>query len=208
MHAACVVAEYDSLDDVKVAVEVLRKNDFHADAISFVWKGHERALEKVQRKTFGGESLDERLADEERSMGIGALIGAIPGIQLGITTIMGPFMVAGPLAAVAGGAVVGGLLAEMGHLAAEGPSDLESVSDYDRINAKGLYAMAQYRSRHEHKASKYEERVLQGNILIIVTSTPPRLDEAERALQTTHLVSLQRFAIRHTEEGPKPAPVT
>jgi len=49
MQAACLVAEYRSPDKVKITLEVLRKCDFHTDAISVAWGGHESALEKVNR---------------------------------------------------------------------------------------------------------------------------------------------------------------
>lgn len=44
-------------------------------------------------------------------------------------------------------------------------------------------------------ATLYEERLEEGSVLIIVTSTPMRLDEAEDGLQTTNPVSMERFSL-------------
>lgn len=53
---------------------------------------------------------------------------------------------------------------------------------------------------NSHKVSEYEKRISEGAILMIVTSTPPRLDEAQRTLKATKAVGLQQFAVRLSEE--------
>jgi len=185
MHAACLVAEYESHATAKVGIEVLRLNDFHADAISVAWKGHEAALEKLDR-----HEDDHDMFEVEKAMGAGAAIAAIAGIPLGICSIMGPIMVAGPLAAIAGGAAVGGALAEASH-------GKEGHTSSDRVDSRGLYAMANHFGINDHDAAQYEDRIRNGAFLVIVTSTPPRLGEAQAVLKTTGPASLQRFAINH-----------
>ncbi len=185
MHAACLVAEYESHRAAKIGIEVLRLNDFHADAISIAWKGHEKALEKLDR-----HEDKHAVLEVEMSMGVGAAIAAIAGIPLGICSIMGPIMVAGPIAAIAGGAAVGGALAEVSH---GNPSHTSS----DRVNSRGMFAMANHFGINDHDAAHYEDRIRSGAILVIVTSTPPRLDEAQAVLKTTGPASLQRFAFQH-----------
>lgn len=187
MRAACLVAEYKSHAAAKVGIEVLRKSDFHADAISIVWRGHEEALQKLDRR---GEHHDPH--DVQKAMGAGAALAALAGIPLGIASIMGPIMVAGPIAAAAGGAAAGGMFAESSH----GES---GHSSSDRVDSRGLFAMANHFGINDHDAAHYEERVRDGAVLLIVTSTPPRLDEAQAALKTTGPASLQRFAFRPTE---------
>jgi hypothetical protein len=144
-------------------------------------------LQKIDRRRD-----DEEITDVEKSMGIGAAIGSLVGTPLAITTVMGPIMIAGPLAAAAGGAIAGGVFKEAGHL---NPAHTSA----DRVDSRGLYAMANHFGINTHDAAHYEQRISKGAILIIVTSTPPRLDEAQQALKTTGPVSLQRFAFRHPE---------
>ncbi|TWU20606.1 hypothetical protein Pla52o_44840 [Novipirellula galeiformis] len=185
MHAACLVAEYESHKGAKIGLEVLRKFDFHADAVSVCWRGHVKALEKVHRS-----DEEEDNYGAEKSMGIGAAIAALAGTPLAVSSIMGPIMIAGPLAAAAGGAALAAMASEGDSL-----STLHHSSS-DRVDSRGLFAMANHYGINSHKAEHYEERIRNGGILIIVTSTPPRLDEAQRGLKTTNPASLQRFAYR------------
>ncbi len=192
MQAACLVAEYESHGAAKVGLEVLRKSDFHTDAVSVAWKGHTRALGKVDRR-----GVSDKQVGVERSMEIGAGIGALVGTPLAIGSVMGPIMVAGPLAALVGGAALGAVMSEAGQSSAN--------SEYaDRVDSRGLYAMANHYGINSHSAAHYEQRINDGAILLIVTSTSPRLDEAQRSLKTTGPVSLQRFAFHHTDDDATP----
>jgi len=119
MHAACLVAEFDNHTTVEIAVEVLRKSNFHPDAISIVWKGHEAALEKIGRQQDHSEN-------------------DIP---------------------------------------------------------RGLFAMANHFGIRAHDAAHYEARILEGAVIAIITSTPPRLDEAQVVMKTTGPECLKRFGI-------------
>ncbi len=186
MHAACLVAEFESQEAAEVGIEVLRKFDFHTDAISVVWKGHTKELEKVDR----GD--DENSLSVEKSTGIGAAIAAGVGTPLSITTVMGPIMIAGPIIAAASGAAIGAATTK----AAQHQQAHQSSSD--RVDSRGLFAMANHYGINSHSASEYEKRISEGAILIIVTSTPPRLDEAQRGLKTTNPASLQRFELKNS----------
>jgi hypothetical protein len=186
MHAACLVAEFESHEAARVGIDVLRKFDFHADAISVAWKGHTKALEKVDR---GNDQEDPY--EIEKSMGIGAAIAAMVGTPLAITTVMGPIMIAGPIAAVVGGAAIGAAATEIKHF------QKPHHSSSDRVDSRGLFAMANHFGISSHSAADYEKRISEGAILLIVTSTPPRLDEAQHGLKTTNPASLQRFEFRH-----------
>lgn len=189
MHAACLVAEYESQSAAKIGLEVLRKADFQPDAISVAWRGHTRALDKVDRSG----SNDQGIAVEQ-SMEIGAGIGALVGTPLAIGSVMGPIMIAGPLAALAGGAALGAVMSGAGRSASNRESD-------DRVDSRGLYAMANHYGINSHSATRYEQRINEGAVLVIVTSTPPRLDEAQRSLKTTGPASLQRFAFHRADDG-------
>jgi len=132
MIATCLVAEYQSSDEiqlpdkVQIALEVLLKFDFHADAVSVAWNGPASALETLDQTLF--TRLPMEYTEEETNPVLSEL------------TI--------------------------------------------RSNSWGY---------HENAVEYISECLRNGSIVIIVTSTPPRLDEAERALKTTDADTLQRF---------------
>jgi uncharacterized membrane protein len=129
----------------------------------------------------GHEEALEKIGDQQRgaeeqasagkSAGLGTLIGGTVTAPIAVGTMIGPFIVAGPLIGMAVGAAAGGLLSE--------------------ADQWGI---------HEQAARDYEQRVREGAVLVIVTSTPPRLDEAERGLKTTGPKSLERFSVQHQED--------
>jgi len=180
MEAACLVAEYESREAAEVGVEVLHTEDFHDDAISIARRGEEEALQKLDR-----QEAERGDVEADKAVGVGAAIAAIAGVPISVFSMVGPIMVAGPLAAVGGGAVAGGLYA------AEEQGAEEEFGD-----SPGLYAMANRVGINAHDAAHYEDRIRDGAILVIVTSTPPRLGEAQRVLKTTNPVSLRRFSFR------------
>lgn len=186
MNAACLVAEYESQSAAKIGLEVLRKSDFQSDAVSMAWKGNTQALEKLDR---GDDDTNDLGVDS--SMEIGAGIGALVGTPLAIGSVMGPIMIAGPLAAMLGGAALGAVVSEAG-------ADAANRQSADRVDSRGLFAMANHYGINAHSASMYEQRINEGAILVIVTSTPPRLDEAQRSLKTTGPASLQRFEFQQS----------
>lgn len=102
-----------------------------------------------------------------KSMEVGALLGGAALAPAFLGTVVGPLMVAGPLVALVAGASIAGVL--------------------DETARWGV---------HHGAAEHYEQRIKEGAILIIVTSTPPRLDEAQASLKTTGPDSLERFAYK------------
>ncbi len=117
--------------------------------------------------------LPEPDADHEdaheisKSMEVGALLGSAALAPTFLGTVVGPLMVAGPLVALVAGASIAGVLGGTSHW--------------------GVHGVA---------AEHYAQRIKEGAILIIVTSTPPRLDEAQASLKTTGPDSLERFAYK------------
>ncbi|WP_442512016.1 DUF1269 domain-containing protein [Novipirellula sp. SH528] len=107
--------------------------------------------------------------DVAASMGLGAVLSGAVALPLSIATLMIPVVVTGPLVALVGGATVGGLLGETRHW--------------------GI---------HHHSAKSFEQMIADGSVLVIVTSTPGRIDEALEGLKTTHPQRLERFAFQHT----------
>ncbi len=163
MHADCLVAEFRSMDKAKVAIEVLRLNDFASDAVSIVYRNHEEGLQQIDQQA----GFHEEPGDVEHSMELGALFGASLATYVSISTLMVPVIVAGPLMGLVAGAAAGRFFAEAKHWGIE-----------------------------EHDAMEYDKRVADGAVLLIVTSTPLRLNEAEQCLKTTGPASLERFARR------------
>jgi outer membrane lipoprotein SlyB len=102
------------------------------------------------------------------SMKIGAFLGGTALAPVYLGSMIGPLMIAGPIVALIAGATAGGLL--------------------DGTLRWGI---------NKHAAKDYEQKIKDGSVLIIVTSTPPRLDEAAASLKTTGPESLERFAYRH-----------
>jgi len=123
--------------------------------------------------TLGHVSLPEPDPDGEdahklsKSIEVGALLGSAALAPAFLGTVIGPLMVAGPLVALIAGASIGGVL--------------------DETSRWGI---------HRDAAKHYEQRIKDGAILIIVTSTAPRLDEAQASLKTTGPDGLERFAYK------------
>lgn len=161
MHAQCLVAEFASLQEAQLGLEVLEKFDFKSDAVSLVSRGDEEALEKI-----GDQQRGDGEHASGKSIGLGTLIGGTVAAPIAVGTMIGPFIVAGPLLGMAAGATMGGLFSE-----------------------------AEQWGIHEEAARDYEERVRNGSVLVIVTSTSPRLDEAQQGLQTTGPKSIERFSV-------------
>ncbi|MFG0263476.1 MAG: hypothetical protein ACF788_13875 [Novipirellula sp. JB048] len=121
------------------------------------------------------EKLDWESGPEEalgvaKSAGLGGVIVGAVAVPLAVETMIMPVIVTGPLVAFVVGAATGGLLSE-----------------------------AKRWGVQQHRASSYEQRIADGSVLVIVTSTPRRIDEAERGLATTHPKSLERFAYRRAD---------
>ncbi len=130
---------------VKIALQVLRKCDFHPDAISVAWRGHVKPLESVDHQNASPGSLADELSGNIRSM-FGRLVGTENAV-----------------------------------------ADL-----FSQANAWGV---------EPHFGNDYQGRIDAGSVLVIVTSTPPRLDEAQAALKTANPVTLERFAFRENSSS-------
>lgn len=161
MYDECLVAEYQSMEDARTALDVLETFGFTTDSVSLVSQQNASELEQI------GEMERDSAATTKsgKSTGLGALIGGSAAAPLALVTMVGPVMVAGPLAGMATGAVVGGLLSK--------------ASDWG-VN--------------EDVGKELEQRVSDGAVLIFVNAKPVRIDEAERGLATTNPTRLKRFA--------------
>ena len=100
-----------------------------------------------------------------KTVALGAIIGGAIATPLAVGTMIGPFFIAGPLIGILAGAAVGGVL--------------KSVAKWGVDN---------------DAAERYEQRVAEGAILILVsTDDSIRLNDAEQLLRTTSPESLEQF---------------
>lgn len=159
-NSECLIAEFKSMNEADVGLKVLETADFTQQNVSLVTRSSESEVSDVG--TLKEVSPDAPPTGE--SIGVGGAIGGSVGAVLGATTLIGPFMVAGPLLGLAVGAGAAGVLSSTERWGVD-----KSV------------------------AADYETRIDQGNVLIIVTDSRVRLDEAQRLLKTTGPMSMERF---------------
>jgi hypothetical protein len=164
MHAACLVAEFVSMEKVHVALEVLRLDHFASDAVSVAWRGHEDAIKQVEDHEQRDENPGEAAHDIRADALIDETLRGAVATYLAISNAKIPVMVAGPLTELIRDAIADNLIDEAKHW--------------------GI---------HEHAAMRFIQRLADNAILVIVTSTPYRLDEAKAVLKTCGPESLERF---------------
>ena len=169
MSERCLIAEFSSRDDARLALEVLEKADFDAQQVSTVYRKEDHAIDDLAEQGEGQEApvsseKETSEAPSGKSTGMGALLGGAVAGPLAVATMVGPFMLAGPIAGMAAGAVVGGVL---------GGADRWGVT--------------------EEISEKYRRRVEEGAVLIIVNGDRITLDKAERSLRTTSVQNIERL---------------
>ncbi|MGV3485445.1 MAG: hypothetical protein ACO1RT_13590 [Planctomycetaceae bacterium] len=154
------IAEYESLEGARVGIEVLEKSHFTEDEVSLVTGASDSAINELQQLP---DVPVDKPADG-RAAGLGMLIGGAAATPLAMGTMVGPFMVAGPLLGLALGAGGGSLF--------EG-TESESLRNL---------------------SADYESRVKAGSVLIFVAvDSRVRLDDAVNSLITTGPKSLERI---------------
>ncbi len=164
MHAACLVAEFVSMEKVHVALEVLRLDHFASDAVSVAWRGHEDAIKQTEDHEETDENPHGAAHDAEAGELLGETLGGAVATYLSISNAKIPVMVAGPLSELIRDAIADSLI--------------------DEAKQWGI---------HERAAMRFIQRIADNAILVIVTSTPYRLDEANAVLKTCGPESLERF---------------
>jgi len=169
----CVIAEFGTSAAAKLALETLDVNKFTLEEVSVVSSVNDPAavlLQELEPQDSAKDSTPKEAPGDTltdyKSVSLGMLIGGSAVAPIAAATMIGPFIVAGPLVGMAVGAVVGGLLKSTG----EWGVDLDATKDYER-------------------------RVNEGATLIIVHSeNRVNLDEAEAVLKTIGPDSIRRFA--------------
>ncbi len=106
MSSQCVVAEFDSLRKARNTLEVLAKSDYRGENVSYLANSEDPELKVLQN------ILDESKSEAGSSVraGAGGLIGAALATPLAAGTLIGPFILVGPLVAFGIASSLGGLL--------------------------------------------------------------------------------------------------
>ncbi|QDT07050.1 hypothetical protein K227x_54750 [Rubripirellula lacrimiformis] len=164
----CLIAEYDTSAAAKLALEVLEKCGFTLNQVSVVANADDPAaayLKDLPRKDPHEQSEQHSAsAPEGRSTSLGMLIGGTVAAPIAAGTLVGPFIIAGPLLGMAIGAAVGGLF------------DMESW---------GV---------EQDTTADYQQRVKSGSVLVIVHDVDQRrLSEARTTLNATDPKSLSAY---------------
>lgn len=111
MHNQCVIAEYRSRDEARVALEVLEKRHFSADSVSVVARQDKESLGELGHLQEGAQPGQV----PDKGAGLGTLLGGAIATPIALSTAVAPFFIAGPLAGMAVGAAVGGAMGGAKH---------------------------------------------------------------------------------------------
>jgi len=165
----CVVAEFRTRAGAKLALEVLERNHYTRENVSVVMHSDDPAAEKLDDMQ-AGDAIPadqvEATSPDGRSVGLGMLLGGMIAAPLALGTMIGPFILAGPLVGMGIGAAFGGLFSSH----QRGDTADENLS--------------------------YENRVKGGSVLVIVTQDEQiGLNEAEAVLATTNPKTMERFEL-------------
>jgi uncharacterized protein (TIGR02271 family) len=166
-----VIGTYTNMEDAIDVVNKLVDAGFHRNSISLI------ANDPDERYA---SQVDSGMDDTAKGAGIGAAIGGLGGLLLGLGALaipgIGPVIAAGPLAAaLAGagiGAVTGGIIGALIDLGVP-----------------------------EESAHMYAESVRRGNALVAAQVADNRVDEATRIMKHAGLIDIEREAAGWRSSG-------
>lgn len=160
MNQQCLVAEYSDRKKLSIAIEALQKAGLKAADFSVI-----TAADQTHDVASGSNADDMASSPpSEKTTGAATLAGGAIGALLATPTMVGPFLVAGPIAGMAAGAVGGGLLAS--------------------IRTWGL---------DEKASADYESKLKAGSSLIVVEGDKAKVNSVAQTLQTCDPVSIERY---------------
>ncbi len=166
MKIDCLIAEYASMDKAEVALEILQMNGYTADEVSIAWRGHDEALTELETQD---PSIEASKTEDKHSVGraaeVGALVGGAVMLPLCLGSVVAPVLIAGPILGILGGAAAGGLFGELLHWGIP-----------------------------KHAAMRYDQRIAEGSVLLIVRQNPTELRHVEPSLRTTDALSIEIFS--------------
>jgi uncharacterized membrane protein len=157
MATQMVIALFDDLAQAERAIRTLEEDGFDRRDISVVTK-HEGEHAAVEQTPAAGRS-DESLAEEEAITGatIGGISGLIAGLAAFAVPGVGPLLMIGPLATALGGVALGAA-------------------------AGGIVGALVDAGVPQERARSYEERILQGDVVLSLHTNREGAKRAETAL--------------------------
>lgn len=106
MYSECIIAQFDDVEKARLGLEVLAKAGYGAENVSVVTLHDDPAIHD--------SSQLEKSHDDSQGIisgaGVGGVLGGALAIPLAASTLLGPFILAGPLVGIGAGAFLGGLL--------------------------------------------------------------------------------------------------
>ncbi|QDV64072.1 DUF1269 domain-containing protein [Crateriforma conspicua] len=156
----CLIAEFRRDEAFRNGLLALQKARFDEQQISTVVRSDE--LDNTKTPKTGQRTANK--VDSEKLTSATTMTGGLVGGAIGAASLVGPFLVAGPIAGMAVGAVGGGLIAALTNTGVQ-----------------------------TENAKTYQQRVEEGSRLIIMEDEPLKLREAERILKTVDPVTLEVF---------------
>lgn len=164
----CLIAEYESRTAAKDALERLERAHFTLENVSIVSDASDPAAEHLEGLQSEDDSTPASIsAPEGRTTSLGMLIGGSIAAPIAAGTLIGPFIIAGPLVGMALGAVVG----------------------------RWLGGMQQWGVSLDVSAD-YQKRVQAGAVLVIVHDVDAaRLTNANEVLRETHPLTLEKYQV-------------
>ncbi len=161
MFNECSVAVYSSMGEAQTGIQALDSAGFSEKQVSLVTHDVAEAVPQVEVLQYG----DQSVRDLAKGAGMGGLLGVLLTSPLLVIPGMDPAILAGPLAAGATGAMVGGFL---GGMAGWGV--------------------------HRDHVQEYEEKLQQGRVLVVVNGDPDEVARAHGILQATGAVETHLHA--------------
>ncbi len=164
----CLIAEYDAHAAARVALESLESNGFTLETVSVVSSASDPSTKHLQHLHDELDSgASSASAPEGRTISLGMLIGGTVAAPLAAGTLVGPFIIAGPLVGMAIGAAIGSLFS----------------------------GMERWGVAHDVSAD-YEARVNAGSVLVVVHDCDDsQISDAKSLLKKTKPKSLERYDV-------------
>lgn len=165
-----VVAIFSNSEEAKSAVNSLRANGFGDNEISLIARDDREGQEQGQQGQEGGGGVDASYEDQDLGDGTatGGIIGGLAGLLAGVGALVipgvGPIIAAGPIAGVLTGAVAGGVAG--------------GLIDY------GI---------PEEKGQEYEQRVREGDVLLLIETSDERANDAGKILREENAAEVEAY---------------
>jgi hypothetical protein len=114
MYSECIIALFDETEKARLGLEILTKAGYGADHISIVTLHDDPAISDASTNSGSGAGELEKSTEDSKGVAAGAGVGGVLGgafaLPLAASTLLGPFILAGPLVGIGVGAFLGGML--------------------------------------------------------------------------------------------------